>query len=140
MLSQQYFTRKFIFKLQVSGLNGDLSLSLSIKEWNNEDKKVENCIEFIKGRKVQRTHPLTRSNSIKILVKSRSLESNQTENKESNLKIRFYWVCSWEKMKSATSLTPPSTVFSGTQFSILNVEESLIPKIKFWKVIFPWKQ
>ena len=31
-------------------------------------------------------------------------------------------------MKSATFLTPPSTGLSGTQFSILNVWESLIPK------------
>ena len=31
-------------------------------------------------------------------------------------------------MKSATSLTPPRTGLSGTQFTILNVLESLIPK------------
>ena len=36
----------------------------------------------------------------KILIKSRSLESNQTKIKRWKLQTRFYWVCSWEIMKS----------------------------------------
>ena len=60
--------------------------------------------------------------------KSRSLESNQTKIKKWKLQARFYWVYSWEIMKSATSLTPPSTGLSGIQFSILNVLESMILK------------
>ena len=50
----------------------------------------------------------------------------QSQNKEWKLQTRLHWVCSWEIMKSATSLTHPSTCLNGTQFSILNVLESLI--------------
>ena len=37
-----------------------------------------------------------------------------------------YWICSWDIMESATSLTPCSTGLSGIHFSILEVLESLI--------------
>ena len=68
-------------------------------------------------------------NKVNILIKSRSLESNQTKKKKKRkLQTRLYWVCSWEIMKSATSPTPLSIGLSGIQFSILNVLESLIPK------------
>ena len=44
--------------------------------------------------------------------KSRSLDCNQTKIKKWKLHTRFYWICSREKMKCATSLTPLSTSWS----------------------------
>ena len=61
---------------------------------------------------------------MKILVKSRSLESHQTKIKNENCRPGFIDSVHKRYWKSATSLTPQS----GTQFPILNVLESLIPK------------
>ena len=63
----------------------------------------------------------------RIKSKSRFLESSHTKIEKWKLQTRFYWVCSWEIMKSAISFTRLSTGLSGIQFSILNVLESMIP-------------
>ena len=60
--------------------------------------------------------------------KCRSIVSNQTKINEWKLQARFDWVCSWEIIKSATSLTTPSTCLSGIQFSTLKVLGVIDPK------------
>ena len=44
----------------------------------------------------------------------------------------FYWVCSWELMKSATILTPPSTGLSGI---LLSVRTHYSQRTRIWKNI-----
>ena len=56
--------------------------------------------------------PLSSTNS----GKSWSLESSPTKIKKWKLQTRFYWACSWEIIKCATSLMPPTTGVFTSQY------------------------
>ena len=64
----------------------------------------------------------------KILVKSRSLENNQTKIKIWKLQTRFYWVYIHER----TSLKPPSTDSSGTWAKFGLNHHSLLFWCEYW--------
>ena len=71
------------------------------------------------------------ANSMKTLEKRDPSEIERTTNIRKQ-QTRFYWVCSWELMESATNLTPPSTGLSGI---LLSIRTQYSWRTRIWKNI-----
>ena len=71
------------------------------------------------------------SHMCKIIWKMDPSEIERTYNIRKQ-QTRFYWVCSWELMESATMLTPPSTDLRGI---LLSIRTQYFWRTRIWKNI-----